>query len=58
MVHEGHAATFLLFWFFLTFAGIVWYVYANRKRGNRFESYKNMPFDDDDVSHHKDTDNE
>jgi cbb3-type cytochrome oxidase subunit 3 len=48
----------LLFWFFLTFAGIVWYVYANRKRGNRFESYKNMPFDDDDVSHHKDTDNE
>lgn len=58
MVHSGDAKTFLLFLFFFTFVGIILYVYANRKRGRRLESYKNIPFEDDDVAHRKDTDNE
>lgn len=58
LVETGDAKVFLLFLFFITFGGIVLYVYANRKRSQRFESYKNIPFDDDDVGHHKDTDNE
>ena len=33
--------------FFVTFAGIVLYVYGNKKRGKRLESYKDIPFLDD-----------
>ncbi len=58
LVESGDAKVFLLLLFFITFVGIIWYVYANRKRSQRFESYKNIPFDDDDVKHHKDTYNE
>ena len=58
LVHSGDAKVFLLFLFFLTFGGIIFYVYANRKRSKRLESYKNIPLEDDDVGHRKDTDNE
>lgn len=34
--------------FFLTFVGILIYVFANKKRSKRLESYKNIPFLDDD----------
>lgn len=34
--------------FFMTFVGIIAYVYVGKKRGKRFESYKNIPFEDDD----------
>ncbi|MGD8407007.1 MAG: cbb3-type cytochrome c oxidase subunit 3 [Thiohalophilus sp.] len=57
-VHSGDAKVFLLFLFFFTFGGIVFYVYASRKRSSRFESYKNIPLEDDDLVHRKDTDNE
>jgi len=33
--------------FFVTFIGIVLYVYGNRKRGERLESYRDMPFLDE-----------
>jgi len=33
--------------FFFTFCAILVYVYGNRKRSERLESYKNMPFQDD-----------
>ena len=33
--------------FFVTFIGIVLYVYGNRKRGRRLESYRDIPFQDD-----------
>jgi cbb3-type cytochrome oxidase subunit 3 len=33
--------------FLVTFIGIVLYVYGNRKRGERLESYRNMPFLDE-----------
>lgn len=33
--------------FFVTFIGILLYVYGNRKRSQRLESYKEIPFADD-----------
>jgi cbb3-type cytochrome oxidase subunit 3 len=33
--------------FLVTFIGIVLYVYGNRKRGERLESYRDMPFLDE-----------
>ena len=32
--------------FLVTFIGIVLYVYGNRQRGERLESYRDMPFMD------------
>ena len=34
--------------FFVTFCGIILYVFTGRKRSKRLESYKYMPLDDDD----------
>jgi len=34
--------------FFVTFVGIVVYVYSGKKRKQRLESYKDIPFLDDD----------
>lgn len=34
--------------YFVTFIVIVAYVYVGKKRGKRLESYKNIPFQDDD----------
>jgi cbb3-type cytochrome oxidase subunit 3 len=34
--------------FFLAFVVILYYLYGNRKRGERLESYKHMPLMDDD----------
>lgn len=37
--------------FFITFVAIIIYVYASKERSERLESYKNIPFlDDDDKS--------
>lgn len=33
--------------FFVTFVGIVLYVYTGKKRGERLESYRDIPFADD-----------
>jgi len=33
---------------FTTFTAIVIYVYGSKKRGERFETYRNIPFLDDD----------
>lgn len=33
--------------FVVTFVGILLYVYGNRKRGQRLESYRDIPFADD-----------
>lgn len=33
--------------FFVTFIGILIYVYGSRKRGKRLESYRDIPFLDD-----------
>jgi cbb3-type cytochrome oxidase subunit 3 len=42
--------------FFVTFVGIILYVYGSKKRGERLESYRNVPFmDDPDARHGGDT---
>lgn len=33
--------------FFVVFCGILWYVFGSKARGERLESYKNMPFHED-----------
>ena len=33
--------------FFVVFVGILIYVFTGKKRGERLESYKNIPFQDD-----------
>jgi len=33
--------------FFVTFIGILLYVYGNRKRSQRLESYRDIPFQDE-----------
>jgi cbb3-type cytochrome oxidase subunit 3 len=34
--------------FFVTFVGILYYVFGSKKRSERLESYRDMPFLDDD----------
>jgi cbb3-type cytochrome oxidase subunit 3 len=36
--------------FFVLFVGILLYVFTGKKRGERLESYKNIPFLDDDQA--------
>lgn len=35
--------------FFTTFVGILLYVYGSKRRSERLESYRNIPFLDDDL---------
>jgi len=35
--------------FFVTFCGILLYIYTGKKRGQRLESYKYIPLQDDDL---------
>ena len=41
--------------FFVTFIGIVIYVYGSKKRGKQIESYRNIPFLDDQPGDQDDT---
>jgi cbb3-type cytochrome oxidase subunit 3 len=43
----GNSKMTALLIFFPLFVGIVIYTYTNKKRSKRLESYKYMPFDDD-----------
>jgi cbb3-type cytochrome oxidase subunit 3 len=43
----GNSKITALLIFFTTFVGILLYVFTNKKRSARLESYKYMPFDDD-----------
>ena len=45
-----HTKPVALIIFLVTFVGIVLYVYGNRRRGERLESYRNVPFLDEDPS--------
>ncbi len=49
---------FVLVLFFVTFVGIILYIYTGKKRSKRLESYKNIPLEDDEHDHHKDTKDE
>jgi len=39
---------FVLVLFFITFVGIILYVYTGKHRSERLESYKNIPLTDED----------
>ncbi|MBT9568574.1 MAG: cbb3-type cytochrome c oxidase subunit 3 [Thiobacillus sp.] len=41
--------------FFVTFVGIVAYVYGNKKRGEKLESYRDIPFLDEQPGEKSDT---
>jgi len=41
--------------FFVTFIGIVIYVYGSKKRGEQIETYRNIPFLDDQPGDQEDT---
>ena len=41
---------FVLVLFTITFVLIILYVFTNRNRSKRLESYKNIPFDDDEEN--------
>ncbi len=43
--------------FFVTFVLLIAYVYSNKKRSSRLESYKNIPFETDDEKPVDKTDN-
>lgn len=45
----GNSKVLALLIFFFTFVGIVLYVYSNRQRSERLESYKFLPLQDDDA---------
>ena len=49
----GNSQTVALLIFFSVFVGIVFYVYANRKRSERLESYRFTPFLDEDDADRK-----
>lgn len=46
----GHSQTVALLIFFTVFMGVLFYVYANRNRGERLESYRYTPFLDEDEA--------
>lgn len=46
--NPSNAKSLALVIFFVTFVAIVLWVYGSKKRGKKLESYKNIPFQDDD----------
>jgi len=46
--HMENTKPFVLVVFTITFVLILIYVFSNKDRSKRFESYKNIPFQDDD----------
>jgi cbb3-type cytochrome oxidase subunit 3 len=36
--------------FFILFCGVMIYLFGSRSRGQRLETYKNIPLEDDEVS--------
>ncbi len=53
--HMENTKPFALVLFFVTFVGIILYLYTGKKRAQRLESYKNIPLDDDDEHRHEDS---
>ncbi|MBD3669893.1 MAG: cbb3-type cytochrome c oxidase subunit 3 [Gammaproteobacteria bacterium] len=49
---------FVLILFFVVYTLIILYVFTNKKRSKRLESYKNIPFEDGDETTPKSKDKE
>ena len=57
--HMENTKPFVLVLFSITFVFILLYVFTNRNRSKRLESYKNIPFqDDEEDAQSKDIKNE
>ena len=48
--HMENTKPFVLVIFSITFVLILFYVFSNRDRSKRFESYKNIPFQDEEKN--------
>jgi len=46
--HMENSKPFALVVLFVGFVGVIFYLFTGKKRGERLESYKNIPFLDDD----------
>lgn len=49
LANPANAKSLALVIFFVTFVGIVLWVYGSKQRGKKLESYKHIPFLDDDA---------
>lgn len=52
--HMENTKPFVLVLFSITFVFILIYVFSNKDRSKRFESYKNIPFQENETSEDKD----
>jgi len=57
LTNMEYTKPFVLVLFFVTFVLLIIYVYSNKKRSSRLESYKNIPFENDDDVPTKNTEN-
>lgn len=53
--HLGNSKVFALVLFFSFFCVVIIYLYSSKSRGERLESYKNIPFQDEDNDEYKDS---
>ncbi len=53
-----HSKPLALVIFFLIFSGILLYVFTGKSRKQRLESYKYIPFEEDDERKQKESDND
>ena len=51
--HMENTKPFVLVIFSITFVLILFYVFSNKDRSKRFESYKNIPFQENETSEDK-----
>ncbi len=49
LAQPGNGKALGLVIFFITFVAIVIWVYGSKKRGQKLESYKNIPFQDEET---------
>jgi len=56
LTHLDNSKTVALIIFFTVFCLIIIYLYSNKSRSERLESYKNIPLQDDDLDKQADTD--
>ncbi len=58
LTNMEYTKPFVLVLFFVTFVLLIYYVYSNKKRSSRLESYKNIPFQHDDDENKTENDSE
>ena len=57
LTHLDNSKVLALVIFFTVFCLIVFYLYSNKSRSERLESYKNIPLQDDEMDRQAETDN-